>query len=89
MTSDILQILPCHIDKEGVQPDLEKYFVHDGKNANFRGRKLLGVTIELGNFKGNWKNEEFSQVLMWHHDTPSDSLSQVLKVMETLNDLNE
>lgn len=87
--SNLLQILPCHIDKDGPEPDLDKYFVNDGKSANFRGRKLVGVTTDLGIFRGCWKNESFSKVLMWNHDSASDSLPQILKVLETLNTMNE
>jgi hypothetical protein len=84
----MLQILPCYIDKDGEEPDLEKYFLHDGETGNFRGRKLVGVTTELKEFKGLHKKKCFSKVLMWSHDTKSESLGQILKVMKTLDALN-
>jgi hypothetical protein len=87
-SKEILQIMPCHIDTEGHVPDLEKYFINDGKNGNFRGRRLVGVTTDLGSYKGNWKESEFSKVLMWSHDASCDDLSRILKVMETVNELN-
>ena len=85
----MLQILPFSIDKDGNEPDLDKYFIHDGENGNFRGRKLVGVVTELGKFKGICGKESFSKVMFWNRDTSSQSFSQILNVMDTLNELNE
>ena len=85
----MLQILPCKIEKDGREADIQKYFINNGEIGTFRGRRLVGETTDLNGYKGSIGQESFTKVLMWNHDTCGNHFPQIIKIMDTLNTLNK